>query len=839
MRAVYTGSIGYEFHHVADTTRREWLRDAAESGRYREPLSAAQQRLLLERLTSVEAFERFLHTTYLGAKRFSLEGTDTLVPVLDEIVVGAAASGVREIVIGMAHRGRLNVLAHVLGKPYEVIFEEFGHYGAGAHHASAPDMSADGWTGDVKYHLGMRRKPGAGSGYGVTFNIPVIMPPNPSHLEFVNPVAAGMARAVQDDRDAPGEPTFDAAGALAVMLHGDAAFPGQGVVAETLNLSQLRGFNTAGSVHIIVNNQIGYTTDPMDSRSTLYSSDLAKGFEIPIVHVNADDPEACVSAARLALAYRNTFQADVLIDLIGYRRWGHNEGDDPTFTQPAMYAQVQPRQTVRALWAQTLEQAGVVQAGEADTMLRAQLDTLQELQDAAKSGAGHELALSLLSSGRDERVLDQNEPSAAPQTGVAERALLNFHQHLHSTPDDFTINPKLERQLQRRLSAIEREGGIDWALAESLAFASIIAEGTPVRMSGQDAERGTFAQRHLVLHDPNTGRRHAALQTLPDSASFAVYNSPLSETAVLGFEYGYGTQAPETLVLWEAQFGDFANGAQVIIDQFIAAAAAKWKQDSSIVMLLPHGYEGQGPEHSSARLERFLQLCAGDNLRVANCTTAAQYFHLLRRQALLIDSDPRPLIVMTPKSLLRNPKAGSSLSDLVHGTFQTVIDDSIASQQPEQVQRIVFCSGKVHVDLNASEAAAEGHVALVRIEELHPFPTAELRAVLEQYPADADIVWVQEEPRNMGAWSYMEPRLRELLTDVRGDDTTPRANVRYIGRVERASPAEGSADDHAHEQSRIVAAAFADLAPAPGINPDASTTPAEEIVTANPGMDTD
>jgi 2-oxoglutarate dehydrogenase E1 component len=788
LRAVYCGTIGYEFDHIQPDAERQWLRDAVESGRFAQPLNAEAKRALLERLTSVEAFERFLHTAFLGAKRFSIEGTDTLVPVLDTIISGAAAAGTKEVVIGMAHRGRLNVLTHVLGKPYEQIISEFGHGPRGG--VAASDTDDPGWTGDVKYHLGARRHGKSGQ----IVEVPVMMAPNPSHLEYVNPVVAGMARASQDDRNQPGAPLQHLDTALAILLHGDASFPGQGIVAETLNLCNLRGYTTGGSLHVIVNNQIGYTTNPEDSRSTIYASDLAKGFEIPIVHVNADDPEACLAVARLALAYRNTFHQDFLIDLMGYRRWGHNEGDDPSFTQPLMYQQVTARPTVRALWSRRLEAEGVIQPGDADRLVNEALDRLQALKaqadgrtDAAPSANGllPGMAVSIAS-------------ADAPATAVPEQALREYNDALHTFPEGFTLNSKLERQLQRRRSAFDREGGIDWALAEALAFASILADGTPVRLTGQDSERGTFAQRHLVLHDPTTGATHTLLHTVPQArASFAVHNSPLSEAAVLGFEYGYSVYAPNALVLWEAQFGDFANSAQVIIDQFISAAQAKWRQTSSLVLLLPHGYEGQGPEHSSARLERFLQLAANRNIRVANCTTSAQYFHLLRRQAKLLKADPRPLIVMTPKSLLRHPLAGSSLEDLSSGRFQPVIDDpNVSSDARARVSRVVLCSGKVYVDLATSPMRADADgVAVVRIEELYPFPAEELRAVLEGYPDLSELIWLQEEPRNMGAWRYIQPLLQELVGEL---------PVRYIGRPERASPAEGSADAHAVEQARIV-----------------------------------
>jgi 2-oxoglutarate dehydrogenase E1 component len=796
LRDVYSGTIGYEFDHVQDVEERHWLRDAAESGRFFEPLSADQKRQLLERLTEVEGFERFLHTTYLGVKRFSIEGTDTLVPILDEIAANSAHSGVREIALGMAHRGRLNVLAHVLGKPYEAIFQEFEHGPRSG--VSATDTSDIGWTGDVKYHLGLRRA--AGPGYGRELDVPLVMAPNPSHLEFVNPVVEGMARASQEHRDGPGAPTQDLGASLAILIHGDAAFPGQGTVSETLNLAQLRGYTIGGTIHIIANNQIGYTTDPLDSRSTLYASDLAKGFEIPIVHVNADDPVACLAVARMAATYRQQFKRDFLIDLIGYRRWGHNEGDEPTFTQPRLYAEITARPTVRALWAQELEADGTIGAGEGDAIFNAALDRLATIRAAALSDDNHAHPETNGHATGPLPKIPRERESAVP-----EDRLRLYNDALHTFPEGFTLNGKLERQLQRRRGALDREGGIDWAHAESLAYASILHDGTPIRLTGQDAERGTFSQRHLVLHDPQTGDRFTALQALPveKAASFAVYNSPLSEQACLGFEYGYGVYAPDTLVLWEAQFGDFANGAQVIIDQFIAAAAAKWRQPSSIVLLLPHGYEGQGPEHSSARLERFLQLAAGRNLRVANCTSAGQYFHLLRRQAMSLSTDPRPLVVMTPKSLLRHPKAGSSLHELANGGFQPVIDDPQARDRADAVSRVVFCSGKVAIDLFSHEEYGNNPaVAIVRVEELHPFPEEAIQQILGNYRNAREIVWLQEEPKNMGAWSYVAPRLRELA-----GETLP---LRHIGRPERASPAEGSSDAHGEEQGRIVTAAFAE-----------------------------
>ena len=787
LRAVYAGSIGYETDHVQSYAERSWIRDAIESQRFFQNTQGVTERELLERLTDVETFERFLHQTFVGQKRFSIEGNDMLVPMLDSIIRNAGLHGTHEVVIGMAHRGRLNVLAHTLGKPYSTILGEFLAASRDGSSQSAAGRAGPGWMGDVKYHLGARR---AYRDAGIE-QMPITLASNPSHLEFVNPVVAGRARAAQELRDRPGEPLRDKRASLPIIIHGDAAFPGQGVVAETLNLANLAGYSTGGTIHIIINNQIGFTTEPRDSRSTLYASDLAKGFEIPIVHVNADDPVACIAAARMALAFREEFGEDFLIDLVGYRRWGHNEGDEPAFTQPQMYSKITGHPTVRTILAKRLEAEGTIAA-----------DTAEELYDRA---------MARLTAARSEADLHPHEyhpPEPAPAglarrtaTAVMAARLVELNSALMQRPPGFAANTRLERTLERRRGALDTPGAIDWGHAETLAFASLLAEGVPIRLTGQDSERGTFSHRHVVLRDAATGQRLCPLQTLPQAtASFAVYNSPLSENAALGFEYGYSAHAPDVLVVWEAQFGDFANGAQVIIDQFIISGRKKWSQTPALVLLLPHGHEGQGPEHSSARLERFLQLAADDNIRVANCTTAAQYFHLLRRQALLLASDPRPLVVMTPKSLLRHPRSGSSLADLAEGKFYRVLDDDVARAQADQVTRVVLCSGKVFVDLaGAREQAPAPHVALVRIEELYSFPAEELRATLAGYPAAAEIVWLQEEPANMGAWSYVQPLLRELLGEL---------PLYYIGRAASASPSEGSLALHNVEQRRIIVAAF-------------------------------
>ena len=718
--------------------------------------------------------------------------------------------------MGMAHRGRLNVLAHILGKPYAAIVAEF----ESAKQDTAASVSGggtQGWTGDVKYHLGAQLTYTEGNAAGM----PVTLAPNPSHLEFVNPVVEGRARAAQELRDHPGQVVRDTARSLAVVIHGDAAFPGQGIVAETLNLSQLRGYSVGGTLHIIVNNQIGFTTNPSDSRSTLSASDLAKGFEIPIVHVNADDPEACIAAARMAWAYRDKFGKDFLVDLIGYRRYGHNEADEPAFTQPRMYETIAHHPTVRTLWAQKLEGQHVIGSDEADAMVQAVMNKLRAARQTPAAGK---------TAKPPPPPLDGLGRTRHAATAVSVRTLTALNDSLMERPDGFTVNAKLDRILQRRRTGIQEEGGIDWAHAESLAFASILADGTPIRLTGQDSERGTFGVRHAVLHDPVSGERFCPLQALPEAkATFSVYNSPLSENAVLGFEYGYSIHATESLVLWEAQFGDFANGAQVIIDQFIISGNAKWRQTPSLVMLLPHGYEGQGPEHSSARLERYLELCAGDNIRVVNCSNAAQYFHVLRRQAALLKSAPRPLVVMTPKSLLRHPKAAASLQDLAQGTFQPVLNDPAAQGRADRVTRLVLCSGKVYVDFITSKYynADDPRLAVVRIEELYPFPAQELEGVIAGYPNLRELVWMQEEPRNMGAWVYIRSRILDL--------TGTALPLLYAGRPEAASPAEGSSRRHTVEQGRLMTAAarVSDVPPpsdaAPQAAPAAPPDPAPEV----------
>ena len=806
LRGIYSGTTGYDYHHIPNAEERAWLREAIETGRYSQPLPPERKQALLRRLTQVEGFERFLHRTFFGQKRFSIEGTDAMVPMLDEMVAGAAQAGSREVLIGMAHRGRLNVLTHVLGKPYPMMLA--GFQSAQLVPGNDDAQNSDEPSGDVKYHMGWTEEKEVGGRV-----VRVTLSPNPSHLEFVNPVVIGMTRASQDDTSNPGAPAVDRGAAMAVLIHGDAAFPGQGVVPETLNMSGLRGYTVGGTLHLIANNQVGFTTDPEDDRSTRFASDLAKGFEIPVVHVNADDPEACLAATRLAFAYRQQFGKDFLLDLVGYRRWGHNEGDEPLFTQPLMYDRIRNQPTVRELYARQLAAEGVVTAEQAEAMVKEVADELGRALESLGAGAGHHHHED---DDESERGTGGTEPV---QTAVSAERLRELNAALLAFPEGFTPNTRLDKNvLQKRREAVDAaDPAIDWGQAEALAFASLLADGVPVRLTGQDAERGTFSHRHAVLNDGRTGRKHNTFQALPQAkASFEVYNSPLSEMAVVGFEYGYTVRDPQALVLWEAQFGDFANGAQVMFDQYLAASYQKWGQTSGLTLLLPHGYEGQGPEHSSARLERYLQLCAQDNMRVVYPTTSAQYFHLLRRQAALLGSDPRPLVVMSPKSLLRHPHAAATLEQLSAGRFNPVLADQPFGGSADEVTRVLLCSGKVFVDLvgtgdeqRAERLSIEGvdRVAVLRVEELYPFPANELREALARFPGAREVVWVQEEPRNMGAWTFMEPRLRELLGEL---------PLRYEGRPERASPAEGYAHRHTAEQMRIVRAA---LSGAPALEP--------------------
>jgi 2-oxoglutarate dehydrogenase E1 component len=797
LRRVYCSTTGYDYAAIFVPEEREWLREAAEGGLFRPPVDPIDPRELLERITEVEVFERFLHRAFPGKTRFSIEGLDMMVPILDEIVADAAAGGIRHVMLGMAHRGRLNVLAHVLQKPYAQILAEFKDP-VRKRTAYRIDL---GWTGDVKYHAGARVRVRAGERGDVLISIA----PNPSHLEAVNPVVTGMARAAATRTVRAGRPEVDHDLTLPILIHGDSAFPGQGVVPETLNLARLAGYDVGGTVHIIANNQLGFTAVPEESYSTSYASGLARGFKIPIVHVNADDPEACIEVARLAWAYRAKFKRDFLIDLVGYRRHGHNEGDEPSFTQPLMYKRIQQHPTVREIWSGVLKERGWVDEAGAEALVQGQLKALDD-------------SLAALQPGEDlvEPIPEEPPPGLARQvkTAVPAEELAALNDALLERPAGFHGHKKLERGRERRraMFASLDERTVDWAAAEELALASVLADGIAIRFTGEDVERGTFSHRHAAFRDVETGAKYVPLQAIPQArAAFEIHNSPLTENATIGFEIGYNVQEPSRLVLWEAQYGDFINGAQVMIDEFLTSGRAKWGLTPSLVLLLPHGYEGQGPDHSSARPERFLQAAADINLRLANCTTAAQYFHLLRRQALLLENDPLPLIVLTPKSLLRHPLTASTPRELAEGRFEPVLDDAEARAKARDVQRIVLCSGKVYVDLVASpHRQAAPHVALVRVEQLYPFPVEELTHVVAAYPEAHEIVWLQEEPANMGAWDFVRPLLEQAVGG--------RYQLAYVGRPRAASPSEGSAAWHALNQRALIDEAF-------GVVP-ASTSPA-------------
>jgi 2-oxoglutarate dehydrogenase E1 component len=788
----YCGTIAYEVEHIASHRQRVWLREHIESGAFRQPLTNDERSRLLKRLVEVDAMERFMHKAYLGQHQFSVEGLDMTVPMLDELIELSAAHGGQEVVIGMAHRGRLNVLAHNLGRSYDTIFAEF----EGASTLEAVTTIPQGGTGDVKYHhgtQGLYKLPDGGE-------IRVNLESNPSHLEYVSSVVEGATRAAQTSRKGP-HAHQDTNAAVPIVIHGDASFPAQGVVAETFNLQALDGYKVGGTVHIIMNNQIGFTTDPDDARSTRWASDLAKGFDVPIIHVNADDVAACVSAVRLAFAFRQEFGHDVLIDLIGYRRFGHNESDEPAYTQPEMYAKIKSKKRVAELWADRLVVDGVVSQEEVDRQEQEVWDNLtllhQRLKAKIAAAADHEGEHTT-----GEYELDRS-PSPEVETAVPAARLRELGEDLMRVPEGFTVHPKLVKQLERRREALADShpppASIDWAHAEALAFASLLTEGTPLRLTGQDTERGTFSQRHLVLHDAKNGQTVCPIQSLPGAlAPLELHNSPLSELACMGFEYGYSQEAPETLVLWEAQFGDFVNSAQVIVDQFIVSGLAKWGQTSRLTLLLPHGYEGSGPEHSSARLERFLALAAEGNVRVASPTTPAQYFHLLRRQARI--AKQRPLVVMTPKSLLRLPQASSAIADLAENTrFHPVLADP--GVEDEQVTRLVLCTGKIYYDL-VGHPERESHRALAvgRVELLYPFPEGQLLELMGRYPKLREVLWVQEEPRNMGARAHMFPRLMQIMPAG--------IHFGFIGRPERASPGEGYPAAHIDEQNRIVMTAI-------------------------------
>ncbi len=770
VRETYCRHIGVEYMHIQDPEPRHWLQERMEGSTPATALDLEDQKEILRKLNAAEAFEKFLHSNYIGQKRFSLEGAETLIPMLDFLLRDAAEAGVEEAVIGMAHRGRLNVLGNIVGKSYRQIFEEFEGYG---------DPETTHGSGDVKFHLGASGSYSTGSGKQLTVRVAS----NPSHLEAVDPVVEGMVRARQDrlgDRER--------SRVLPVLIHGDAAFAGQGVVAETFNLSQLSGYRTGGTVHIVVNNQIGFTTGPRDARSSTYATDLAK-MVAPIFHVNGDQPEDAVRVIRLALAYRQRFKRDVVVDVVCYRRWGHNEADDPSYTHPILYAKIKAHRSVRKLYTEQLLRRGDIDPDTAELALQDFRERLESVHEDVRQLEPKQVKVEL------PEVSDEVQPGTdrARRTAVEREVLERVLDGLERRPEGFRTHPKLDKQLAGRRERFE-QGRIDWALAEALGFGSLVLEGRPVRLSGEDSGRGTFSQRHAVLYDYLTAAPFAPLAHLaPDQAPFYVYDSLLSEFAVLGFEYGYSVDDPEALVLWEAQFGDFVNGAQVIIDQFISSADAKWGQRSGVTLLLPHGYEGQGPDHSSARFERFLQLAAHGNIRVVYPSTPAQYFHVLRRQAVL---EPRePLILLTPKSLLRHKDCVSTVEELASGEFQELIEGPDASA--DAARRLVFCSGKVYYDLLARrQEAGIDDVAIARLEQFYPYPGERIRAVLSRHSAVRDVVWVQEEPKNMGAWSFLSHRMRQDL----GDDQT----LQFVGRSRSASPATGSHQRHVAEQEALV-----------------------------------
>ncbi|MDH5159698.1 2-oxoglutarate dehydrogenase E1 component [Heyndrickxia oleronia] len=789
LKSVYTKKLAFEFYQVHDLEEKNWLQRTVESGGLLPELTKEQKVAILKRLSEVEGFEKFIHRTFVGQKRFSIEGLDSLVPLMDQIIHSSVKTGARTVNIGMAHRGRLNVLAHILEKPYELIFAEFQH-------APNKDLIPSegsigityGWTGDVKYHLGADRRVKDEN----TTTTRIVLANNPSHLEVASPIVEGYTRAAQEQRNVAGYPTQDTDSSYAILVHGDAAFPGQGIVAETLNMSGLKGFHTGGSIHIIANNMIGFTTESYDSRSTKYASDTAKGFEIPIIHVNADDPEAVLAAATLAYEYRNRFHKDFLIDLVGYRRFGHNEMDEPMVTNPLMYNIVHKHPTVRELYANKLVAEGIISNEEVKTIEQDIQTKLQAAYDRVpKKEEDPDTVMN------PPEIVAKGFPKV--KTAVNEKELREINSELLNWPDDFNAFKKLARILKRRENVFDGDGKIDWAHAESLAFASIIKDGTPIRFTGQDSQRGTFAHRNLVLHDEKNGNEYIPLHHLKDAnASFVVYNSPLTEAAVVGYEYGYNVFSPETLVIWEAQFGDFANMAQVMFDQFISAGRAKWGQKSGLVMLLPHGYEGQGPEHSSARLERFLQLAAENNWTVANLSTSAQYFHILRRQSAMLQKEEiRPLVLVTPKSLLRHPLSSVDGSDLTTGEFKPVLEQKGLGAEVKKVERIILCSGKIAIDFEERIKDEQlDWVHILRVEELYPFPEKEITEIIGKYSNLKELVWVQEEPQNMGGWTFADPYLRELAPNG--------VDVKYVGRPRRSSPSEGDPIVHKKEQARIL-----------------------------------
>ncbi|MEJ2120761.1 MAG: 2-oxoglutarate dehydrogenase E1 component [Alphaproteobacteria bacterium] len=784
VRETYCGNIGVEYMHIQDPDKKAWIQGRIESKHNHTEFTVNGKRAILERLTAAEAFENFLDKKYTGTKRFGLDGGEALIPLLEQIIKRGGQLGIEEIVIGMPHRGRLNVLANTMGKPYQAIFSEFQG-------ASANPEDVQG-SGDVKYHLGTSSDRAFDDN-----SVHLSLTANPSHLEAVDPVVLGKVRAKQTQR---GKGGIDKV--MGLMMHGDAAFAGQGLVAETLDLSELKDYHTGGTIHVIVNNQIGFTTNPVYSRSGPYCSEMAKIIQAPILHVNGDDPEAVVHAARIATEFRQEFKSDAVIDMFCYRRFGHNEGDEPAFTQPRMYAAIAKHPTTRAIYAERLIDNGIVTKDEADgfvTQLHDQLETDFEAASSYKPNKADWLegAWTGLEAKRGEYIRGE--------TAVPVETLKGIGQKITAIPDDFNANSKIVRQFKAKAKRIDAGDGIDWATAESLAFGSLLTEGTPIRLSGQDCQRGTFSQRHAVLTDQTTEAKYTPLaHVVPDQADLEIIDSPLAELSVLGFEYGYSLAEPHALVMWEAQFGDFVNGAQIIIDQFITSGESKWLRLSGLVMLLPHGYEGQGPEHSSARPERFLQLCGEDNIQVANCSTPASYFHILRRQVRR--KYRKPLIIMTPKSLLRHKLATSKLEDMAEGTsFHRVLWDDGELAPDDKIKRVVLCTGKVYYDLyEEREARGIKDVYILRIEQLYSFPYEALTDELGRFMNAESVVWCQEEPENMGAWTFVDRKIEAVLGSLGHGVKRPI----YVGRPEAASPATGLFARHQREQKALVDAAL-------------------------------
>ncbi len=791
LKSVYTDKVAFEYGHVVATEEREWIQAQVESGSLKQALTSDEKKALLDRLTRVENFEKFIHKTFVGQKRFSGEGLDTQIVLFDEILKTVEANNVENVRIGMAHRGRLNVLTHILNKPYDMMFSDFAHV---SNDLFMPEHGrleiTKGWTGDVKYHMGASYTRESGMNVKLAYN--------PSHLEVGNPVVLGATRATQDDTSKPGQAVHNPDKGLGILVHGDAAFPGQGIVTEVLNYSKTEGFSTGGTIHIIANNMIGFTTELQDSRSSVYSSDPAKGYEVPVVHVNADSPEAVSQVGRFAASYRQKFGKDIVVDLIGYRRHGHNETDDPTVTNPETYKLVAKHETIRALYGAQLVAEGLVTAEEVAALDSAIYAEMQVAYDHVKEMAEKD----------EHKHVEMPEELKInfPQidTAVGAERLETINEELLVFEQNFEPQKKLGKILEKRRDAFA-SAKIDWGHAETLAYATIIQDGTPVRFTGQDAQRGTFSQRHLVLHDKNNGNVFTPLHHISGaSASFTVHNSPLTEAGVVGFEYGYNLEKGNVLSVWEAQFGDFANMAQVMFDNFISGARSKWGQKSGLVILLPHGYEGQGPEHSSSRMERYLQMSAENNWFVANCSNAGNYYHLLRRQAAMLETEGvRPLVVVSPKSLLRHPLAAANAEQLANGAFQEVIEQPGLGSKTKSVERIVLGTGKVMIDLADRVKDGEGfdHLHIVRVEQLYPFPTTQVADIIAKYPNVKEIVWVQEEPKNQGTWNYALETLYELSEGKK---------LRYVGRPAMSSTSEGDADSHKAAQSALIEEAVAE-----------------------------